>query len=387
VIVHENSGSADVQAVADVGGVVSAAVADLLMQGERALQVCVMIDGKTVVDVAGGFAGAATGDSIGPGALFTVFSATKGVLAMTALAFASMGLLDLDEPVADVWPEFAVNGKEEVTPRHLLTHTAGIPHMPPDVSVGQMCDWEAMTAAVANLEPLWRPGTTIAYHAYTFGWALGECIRRCAGDGRVLRDIVRDTVTLPSGARDFWLGVSADDESRVVTLHKAPGQPGRATELAQRAIPPALATSPEIFNRSDVRRACLPAAGGISNARSLASVYGMFASGGAVGGRQVIAESLVDAAARVQCQGVDKVIGPVARGLGMNVSSDVGDPNPFDSARRTAGHPGAGGSIAWADLDTHAGAAITRSNLTADGWRGPAIQRLISVVNSAVAAL
>jgi CubicO group peptidase (beta-lactamase class C family) len=372
------------QVAADVDGLVEAAVQELLAgQGEVGLQVSVVVAGRPVVDVAGGVADRDTDAPVGPESLFTVFSATKGVTAATALALAAAGAVDLDRPVAAVWPEFAAAGKQDVTPVHLLTHTAGIPQLPAGVTVEMMCDWAAMAEATAALEPLWAPGTTTSYHAYTYGWAVGELLRRALGTDRTLSALVGEHVTGPAGATDFFLGVPAEEEARVVTLYRSADEPSRQSALALRAIPPEVATVPEVYNRSDVRRACLPAAGGISNARSLATIYGMLAKGGAVGGRQVIKEACVQEGTREWRREVDQVIGlPTARGLGFNVSSDTGDPAPFDNAHRTAGHPGAGGSIAWADFDRRAGIAITRNRLTARGWRGPEVQRLITAVNT-----
>jgi CubicO group peptidase (beta-lactamase class C family) len=377
-----------VRVVADVNGLVESAVREAIDNGDEiGLQISVVMAGRLVVDIAAGVADQATGAPVEPDSLVTVFSATKGILAMTALAVAATGEVDLERPVAAVWPEFAVAGKHDLTPIHLLTHTAGIPQVPDGVTIERMCDWDAMSAAIAELEPLWTPGRTMAYHAYTFGWAVGESIRQALGGELTLADIVRTYITEPAGAHDFHIGVPPEEEHRVVKLYREPGEPSRQSALGLRAIPMRLGTVPEVYNRSDVRRACLPAAGGITNARSLAAAYGMLAAGGAVGERQVVPEAWVEKGTRQWRQEIDLLTGlRTARGLGFVVSSAAGDPAPFDESHRTAGHPGAGGSIAWADFDRQAGIAITRNRLTGTGWRGPTVQRLIAAANAAIDA-
>jgi CubicO group peptidase (beta-lactamase class C family) len=365
-----------------------AAVDRAIEFGEVGLQVCVVLGGTRIVDVAGGWRNRERGELLGTDGLVTVFSATKGVLSAAVLAAAASGWLDLDRPVAAVWPEFGAAGKDAVTARQLLTHTAGIPLMPPDVSIADMCDWTQMTSRIATLRPIWPAGVTMGYHAYTFGWAVGELLRRAVDPSATLPDVVRALVLDPTGAEGFWLGIGDDQADRVAELYRngpAPVATPRS-DLAARAIPPALATEPVVYNRADVRRACLPAAGGISNARSLAAVYAMLATDGAVGDKQVIPAAWVHEAASVHRDDVDQVTGlATARGLGFIVSAASQGLPPFDSTRSTLGHPGAGGSIAWADRCTGSAAALTRTALTRDGWRDPVVQELIATVNQVIA--
>jgi CubicO group peptidase (beta-lactamase class C family) len=268
-----------------------------------------------------------------------------------------------------------------VTLAHLLTHTAGIPQMPAGVTVGDMCDWERMTARIADLEPMWPAGTTMAYHGYTFGWAVGEVLRRAVGQD--VGDLVRAQAVTPAGTGDFWLGVPPDAESRIVTLYKDEGQPRRGTGLPAAAIPPALDTGPRVYNRSDVRRACLPAAGGIASARALAAIYATLAARAAA----APPGSALARAVSVQRDETDLVTGyPTARGLGFIVAAPSERLAPFGPGRPGFGHPGAGGSVAWADLRTGTGIAITRSRLTGDGWRGPVVQRLVGAALAAADA-
>jgi hypothetical protein len=252
--------------------------------------------------------------------------------------------------------------------------------MPPGVGVADMCDWERMTGLVAELEPLWRPGTRMGYQAYTFGWAVGETLRRALGTPSSVGDLVRDRICLPAGAPDFWLGVPAAAEPRIVTLYRGDTEPRQRSGLMAAAIPARLDTGPDVYNRADVRRACLPAAGGIASARSLAAIYAMLAAACAARPDEPLAR-----ATAVWRDEADLVTGlPTARGLGFVVAAPSERLAPFSAGRPGFGHPGAGGSLAWADMRTGAGIGITRSTLTAQGWRGPVVQRLIA---AALAAL
>ena len=193
-------------------------------------------------------------------------------------------------------------------------------------------------------------------------------------------------VCVEAGGRDFWIGVPAQAEPRIVTLYKAETEPRRRPELSAAAIPATLDTGPEVYNRADVRRACLPAAGGISSARSLAAIYAMLAARTANADLDLGASWLARATS-VWRDETDLVTGlPTARGLGFIVSAPSERLAPFSAERPGFGHPGAGGSLAWADVRTGAGIAITRSRMTAAGWRGEAMQRLIAAALEALDA-
>jgi CubicO group peptidase (beta-lactamase class C family) len=374
-----------VQTVADVDGIVTSALDQVCAAGsEAAIQVCVEAGGRRLVDVAAGWQDLDTLMPADVDSLFNVFSATKGVVAAAAVDLLGSGLLRPEMPVAACWPEFAVHGKDRVTITHLLTHTAGIPQMPAGVSVETMCDWERMVALVAELEPLWRPGSAMGYHAYTYGWAVGEVLRRVLATPATVGDLVRETVGFAVGGCDFWIGVPAQAEPRIVTLYKPGSEPRRRPELSAAAIPATLDTGPEVYNRPDVRRACLPAAGGISSARSLAAIYAMLAARTANADLDPGA-SWFARATSVWRDETDLVTGlPTARGLGFIVSAPSERLAPFSAERPGFGHPGAGGSLAWADVRTGAGIAITRSRMTAAGWRGAEMQRLVAAALKAL---
>jgi CubicO group peptidase (beta-lactamase class C family) len=231
-----------------------------------------------------------------------------------------------------------------------------------------------MTRAVAAMEPLWAPGTTVAYHAYTYGWLAGEVLRRIDGAGRCVDAIVAATLREP----EFFLGLPAAHDHRVVELVAMQAREREDPGLFRRAIPPHLDTGPEVYGRTDVRRACLPGAGAISTALALARIYDRL-SRAAPGSWTARASSIWD-------ERHDAVMGrQVPRGLGFWVSGSTRSPQPppLHGEPGRFGHPGAGGSIAWADASLGAGFAVLRNRLTPDGWKDPSMQR---IVGAAIAA-
>jgi CubicO group peptidase (beta-lactamase class C family) len=375
----------------DIDGVITAAVERALDgQDEIGLQVAAYRGGQLIVDVAGGVADQASGAPVTAESLFPVFSVTKGVVAALALRLLGEGAIALDTRIAELWPEFAAEGKGTATVEEALTHSVGIPQMPSGVTPELMCDWDRMCALVAALPPVWTPGEKVGYHSYTFGWIVGETLRRALVTDASVGELARDLIAGPSGASDFWIGTPADQHHRIVTLYKEPRPAGTGRTLAERAIPPQLPTGQDVFGRRDVRESCHPAAGGIATARSLAAIFGMLASGGAVEGTQLISEHWIDEAAGARRDEVDLVIGErLAKGLGGYVSADTNDDQgpPFEAGQRTLGHPGSGGSIAWADRALGTGFAITRSRMTTAGWNDPIVRSLVGAVRDAVSSV
>lgn len=342
---------------------VEEAIAEAIACGaELGLQVAVVVDGEVTFEAAAGVADPETGSPVTSGTLFPVFSATKGVTATAVHLQAERGHLDYDMPIASVWPEFGARGKGAVTVRSALLHQAGIPQMPDGCTVEQMCDWERMVAAVAALEPLWPPGTASGYHAYTFGWILGEVVRRTDPVRRPFGAFVREEIAEPLGARDLWLGVPPEAEDRVARLEQGPAPSGaEPASLLLRAMPPNLATVPAVFGRSDVRRSCHPGAGGIAAATSLARMYAALAGGG----HRLLSRERVVEAASVAVDATDVVLGRrVTRGLGYWVAGDGGaSAAPMGTEPASFGHPGAGGSVAWADRRRRSGIAVLKNRM------------------------
>lgn len=319
---------------------------------EVGLQVAAYLDGELAVDAWAGVADPATGIPVTPDTLFTSWSTTKGFTATCLHILADRGRVEYDAPVAQYWPEFVANGKEGVTVRHALTHQAGIPQMPAGVTPEMMTDWDAMCTAIAAHAPLWQPGTKTGYHSLTFGWIIGEIIRRV--DGRPIAQFAQEELCRPMGFEtDFYLGIPDAMASRVARLRQAPpaGAATAPSDLALQVSPPQVASA-EVFNRPDIRRAAIPAAGGIMNARAIARHYAMLAGGGMVDGTRLLSEARIDIIRALQTDAQDEVHGRRWRkGLGYFLGGDV-DQGGFiqmGSSGGEFGHPGAGGSIGFAD--------------------------------------
>jgi CubicO group peptidase (beta-lactamase class C family) len=167
---------------------------------EHGVQVSVYRHGAPVVDAVAGLADPRAGRPVTPDTLFYAASTGKGVTATLAHVLVERGVLDYDTPVADVWPEFAVHGKGGATLRHVLTHSAGVPAVPADTTVEQLRDWDAMCEKIAAAEPWWTPGERVGYHAVTFGYLIGEIVRRVTG--APLSRVLADAVAGPLGVRD-----------------------------------------------------------------------------------------------------------------------------------------------------------------------------------------
>jgi CubicO group peptidase (beta-lactamase class C family) len=287
------------------------------------------------------------------------------------------GLLEVDAPVVKYWPEFGQAGKERIPVRWLLSHEAGLAaieeHLPP----GGALDWETVIHALERQAPLWEPGTAMGYHAITYGWLVGEVIRRITG--KTPGTFVREEISTPLGI-DMFIGLPASEDARTADmLTAAPGQaPLPAADpnsLAAKAMATASPPQGANVNSREWRAAELPAANGTGNARALARLYGAMARGGEIDGVRLLNKPAIDLFATEVVGGADKVLGIDARrGLGFILSSPGGryhwGPNP-----RTFGHSGAGGSLGFADPDAKIGFGYAMnqmaSGLSADPrWAG-----------------
>jgi CubicO group peptidase (beta-lactamase class C family) len=322
---------------------------------ERGLQVAAYLDGRLVLDVWAGVADDVTGRAVDADTLFTVFSATKALLATSIHILAERGQIDYEAPVAAYWPAFGAHGKDRVTVRHALSHQAGIPSLPPGITPAMRCDWEQMCAIVAGLELEWEPGTRTAYHGMTFGWILGEALRRI--DGRDVRAFVHDEIAAPLGAPDLHVGVTPEQETRAARLCNPPGEP---------PTPPA-----DEWNRSDVRQAIIPAGGGLVNARSLARHYAMLAGGGALDGVRLLSPERIAAAHVPHTAARDAAEIGMVFGLGYRVGATVyGEGSLLSALGRSPavfGHTGAGGALGFADANTGLAFALTKNLLYPGG--------------------
>jgi CubicO group peptidase (beta-lactamase class C family) len=354
--------------------------------GEVGAAVSVVVDGGTVVDLWAGLADAHTGRPWDAGTPVLVYSATKGPTAVCALLLGDRGLLDIDAPVAEVWPEFASRGKTGVTTRHLLTHQAGLPVFDDPITFRECHDPDLVAGRLAAQAPHWEPGTAHGYHPLTFGWLVGEVVRRVAG--RSVGRLFAEEVAGPLGL-DFWIGLPPEREASVARLAA-----GRFDFAGISADDPALAFAAAIFdvesltfrafanppgqldvesfNAPELHQAEWPAANGIGTARALARLYGELACD------RVLSAATLEEASRAQVSGPDRVLAVDTRfGLGFSLHSVV----PADGPD-LFGHEGAGGSVAFADRSRGLGFAYVMNQLTATLGADRRAQRLMDAIYS-----
>jgi CubicO group peptidase (beta-lactamase class C family) len=336
---------------------------------ERGVQVAVYRDGRQVVDAVAGVADPAGGRPVDPGTVFYNFSVVKGAAATIAHLLAERGLFDYDTPVAELWPEFAAHGKKAVTVRQVLNHTAGVPGIPLDTTIEDLCDWDKMCAAIADAELWWEPGTKVGYHAYTFGYIVGEVVRRATG--KPISQLLAEEVAGPLGvAGELWFGMPASEQHRLAPLEEEPGAAEQAAQMMA-SLPPDLpmfkASPPELFpnaafgNRPDTLAADIPA-GGKTSARAIARMYAALL--GEVDGVRLLTPERLAEATAISSSGTDEVFGqPTAWGLGFGIGGPAGDPQ---GAPTVFGLGGVGGSFACGDTATGVSWAVTKNRISND---------------------
>jgi len=297
------------------------------------------------------------------------FSTTKGVASFALHVLADRGLVDYDAPVATYWPEFAQNGKAGVIVRHVLSHSAGLHRLRSVIdSAHHMLDWEHMVDALAKETPAYAPGTKAGYHALTYGWLVGEIVRRVSG--RPLSEVIATELAVPLGLDGLYLGCPADQRHRVAPL-EAIGSPfrrlprpvhwtqkrigtagGKALSLVRSPVNPRRMINAlvprgmeDVLWGPEVMDAAIPAANGFFTARSLAAMYAVLAGRGALGDTRLLGEATVDRIGEVQNDTRDLVlVVPMRWRLGyhrvLTSRGQIGE---------AFGHFGFGGSGGWAD--------------------------------------
>jgi CubicO group peptidase (beta-lactamase class C family) len=336
-------------------------------RGEIGASVCALVEGETVVDLWGGLADRASGRPWQRDTIGLLWSCTKGAVALCAHVLAARGQLDLDAAVARYWPEFAQAGKEAVSVRVLLSHQAGLPALRQPLKPGALLDWDYMAQCLAAEAPFWPPGTRLGYHALTFGYLVGELVRRVSGRplGRFFREEIADPLGL-----DFHLGLPEADEVRVAPTLR-PEMPAKG-EPVSRWLGPAYGDPQSVqalvlknnggyyagraYESRAAHAAVLPSAGGIGNARALARLYAPLALGGTFAGVRLLDADAAARAGVVQAaSAADAVLLLAMRfGLGFVKACDNrrAPPGARDSlllSEDAFGHPGVGGSVGFAD--------------------------------------
>lgn len=325
--------------------------------------VAVVHRGEMVVDLWGGWSDPARTVPWNRDTITNVWSSTKTQMALCALMLADRGLLDLDAPVANYWPEFAANGKEGVLVRHLLAHTSGVSGWAQPVDVTDLYDWEKSTAMLARQEPWWTPGSQSGYHALNQGHLVGEVIRRITG--KKLGEFFRDEVAGPLDL-DFHIGLDDTEFSRVSNVIPPPPLPFDMTQLDPNSVLVKTFTGPapsaDTSWTPEWRRADIGAANGHGNARSLAWAQSAISNGGVVKGRRLLSSSTIDRIFEVQAEGTDQVLMvPVVFGIGYALPNDTVPHLPAD--RRACFWGGWGGSSVVNDLDLEMTVVYVMNNM------------------------
>ena len=348
---------------------VQAGLDRLVAEGrEIGIQICAWQGEEQIVDCWAGVADAATGRPVDADTLFNVFSVSKAVSATAVHIQVERGLIDYDSPVAAYWPEFAQAGKSDVLVRHVLSHVSGVLRMPPDVTPERMTDWDWMCRRIAEMPGAYPSGSRSSYQSMTFGWLVGEMVRRTDPKRRPFGQFVREEIAEPLGATDLWLGIPDAAEPRVATLDAVAVYVAPDGNMMREAQPTIVDLMPDPFERPDVRRACIPAVGGIFNARSEARFWAMLANGGQLNGVRLLSEERVAsfAAPRPHFEDADPVFFGMVVPIGWAGYWLGGGENPPVAAPRSMRalcHPGMGGSIGWADPDLKLAVAFCHNRM------------------------
>ena len=351
------------------------AVTDLLdrytaRKGRFGGAVSVYYEGEKVVDAWGGrrdLSGAPwTEDTMA-----ISWSTTKGVTSTALHVLADRGLIRYDDPVATYWPDFAQAGKEAVTIRHLLCHQAGLHRLAGVIEhADEMLDWDHMVEVLAAQPPEPAPGTRSGYHALTYGWLVGEVVRRVSGVG--LGTFVRRELAEPLGLEGLHIGLPEEHRERVAPLmpeYRAPRMAQRLSELALRFPPTrrmaetgAVPGVMELFHDVSLRvlDAEIGAANGTFTARSLAKLYAAFADDGQHNGVRILSPGRTAIMSEQQWEGRDYCIH-------IDMKWRLGYHRAFVAALRQPrtgyGHFGLGGSGAWADPERRLSVAFVTNDM------------------------
>jgi CubicO group peptidase (beta-lactamase class C family) len=376
-------------------GVRDAFVRNFEEHGDIGAGVAVHVEGRKVVDLWGGVRDTDSGAPYDEDTLQLVFSTTKGATAICANILAQRGLLDIDAPVAQYWPEFAAAGKEQLPVRYLLCHKAGLVTVDKSLSADEVLAWEPIIDALAVQEPLWEPGTAHGYHAITYGYLVGEVVRRISG--KSLGTFFADEVAGPLGL-DFWIGLPEEHEHRVAPLiggivpsgDAADVDPALKAMMEQFMGPDSLLgralslngafAEPGIFNSRKVHAAEVPAANGITNAASLSRMYAGVV-GPVDGAGPLLTPAQIDAARECQTEGADKCLFfDTTFGLGFFTSSPFA---PY-GVEGNFGHAGAGGSVGFADPTNQVGFGYVMNKMNQNLSGDPRTAGLIKATYEAI---
>ncbi|KWS91188.1 MULTISPECIES: serine hydrolase domain-containing protein [Pseudomonas syringae group] len=351
---------------------------------ERGAALCIQVGGQTVIDLWAGTADKDGAEAWHTDTILNLFSCTKTFTSVAVLQLVEEGKLKLDEPVARLWPEFAAAGKASITLRQLLCHQAGLPALREQLPAEALYQWDTMTAALAAEEPWWTPGQGHGYAAITYGWLVGEVLRRA--DSRGPGESIAARISRPLGL-DFHVGLADDQFHRVAHIARGKGNAG--DDAAQRVLqatmrepasitakaftnPPSIMTS---TNKPEWRRMQQPAANGHGNARSLAGFYNGLLDG------SLLEADMLNELTREHSLGQDRTLLTSTRlGLGCMLDQPTVDNATYGLGPKAFGHPGAGGSVGFADPDYEVAFGFVTNTLGPYILMDPRAQKLVGIL-------
>jgi CubicO group peptidase (beta-lactamase class C family) len=372
------------------------ALAEVIESGaEVGAALAVHVGKQPVVDLWAGYTDSARTRPWDEHTIVNLYSVGKAVTAVCALRLVEGGALDLDSPVSRYWPEFAQAGKKHLPVRYLLTHQAALPAVFRPLPPGAVLQWEAMTEALAAQEPWWEPGAGHGYHVNTYGFLIGEVVRRITG--KSLGAYLRDEIARPAGI-DFFIGFGPELDARCADV--IPPRPVSDGEQGNVLLDGDLATLTGLqrmrvgayrnpsdlsgqgtINSREWRAAEVPSTNGHGNARAVARLYAALAGGGDLDGVHILSPATVEMAIAEQVYGEDLVLQRATRfGLGFQLTMPERRLGP---GPRSFGHFGAGGSLGFGDPDAHVAFAYAMNQGRA-GWQHKHVRRLIDLVYEAL---
>jgi CubicO group peptidase (beta-lactamase class C family) len=357
--------------------------ANFRARGEPGAAVCVSVGGRPVADLWGGYADIANTQPWQHDTLVNVFSVGKALCALAAARIVERRLVDLDAPVAKLWPEFAQAGKDAITLRQILSHRGALPAIAKPLPDGAALDWEVMVHALEEQAPWWAPGTAFGYHVNTYGFLIGEIVRRAAG--KTLGTLIREEVARPLGA-DIHIGLAREHHARVAEYRwpgtssmTPPGEDATDTDRMRWNAywnPPGISGAHWV-NRTQWRLAEVPSTNGHGNARSVARIYAALAKGGALDGVEIIGRETLKEFTTEHSRGEDQITQHPARfGLGFQLTQPERalGPNP-----NSFGHFGAGGSLGFCDPDADVAFGYVTNDM-GPRWQNPRNRALMEAV-------
>lgn len=328
------------------------------------------LDGELIVDLKGGYADRGKTTEWSDKTIVPIYSTTKPIAALTLASVIDALPAGYDTPVIDLWPEFGANGKDEVTIAQLVSHQAGLPGFVEPIDPALWLDPPACAAALAPLAPLWEPGSAHGYHPLTWGYLIGEIVRRI--DGRSLGTVLREDIAGPAGI-DFQIGTPATDHDRVAEIMRPRALPdlGEIND-ATRAAFLTKWSSPD-RGGAIWREIEIPSANGIGTAKAVAQLYGIYAHDGQLEGERVVPSTSFDALIQSRVKGQDLVLPYVTEFAAGVMRNNIGlyGPNP-----ETLCHSGWGGSLAFGDPDRGLSAAYVMNRQSNSLQADPRATRL-----------